>query len=402
MGAAPSLQLRHVCTLQGHEERIWCVAWRPMADPPQLATCGADRSIRFWVRRKAAAAREDCHWSLAAEVDATEQHGRTLRSLSWNPSGDLLAVASFDATVSLWKDVEGPETETTRMRVECVGVVTGHENEVKAAAFSPSGEYLATCSRDKSVWIYEASSSNASTLHSPGLEFECVAILQSHTQDVKNVKWHPEQDILFTCSYDDTIKVWGPDGDDWACKETLVGHDSTVWCMSFDAVGARFVSCSEDRTLRIWAPANDSFATAPMPLAARAFISPLFQRSIAGLDRLLSLRTKAQPPADAACPWRCVAAIKNEHPRPIYSVDVLSFDVDWGAMVVASACGDNHVRVFTCSDTRGAGAWKCVADVEAHFGDANAVAWCQAPPQEGGALLASVGDDADVKIWQLG
>ncbi|KAK8632485.1 hypothetical protein V6N13_072876 [Hibiscus sabdariffa] len=57
----------------------------------------------------------------------------------------------------------------------------------------------------------------------PGNEFECIQVLQGHTQDVKMVRWHPTMDVLFSCSYDNTIKVWWSEDDDgdWSYVQTL-------------------------------------------------------------------------------------------------------------------------------------------------------------------------------------
>lgn len=397
--------LRCICRLKGHEERVWCVAWRPCADPPQLASCGSDRTIRIWGLRPAGDAESEADWVLLSEIDASDRHSRTLRCITWASNGDLAAVASFDATTSLWREVQERDPDEASGMFECCGLITGHENEVKSADFSPSGEYFATCSRDKSVWIYETDKH---------FEYECVAVLQSHTQDIKMVKWHPSQDVLFSVSYDDKIKVWGPDGDDWDCKETLEGHASTVWCLSWDPVGARFVTCSDDRTLRFWASeenasqassASTQQAVKGPSVAAAAFMTPLFRASLgpgAANAAPQMPELDLQAPIDATCSWTCVATVEGHHPRPIYSCDWLPFALDGNAACIATACGDDCVRIFKPQDHSGLSGWTCAAVAEAHRGDANVVAWCPRPLPQGAALLASAGDDAEIALWRFG
>jgi WD40 repeat protein len=98
-----------------------------------------------------------------------------LCQVAFSPDGRTLLAASFDATTSVWENVNGNFTP--------IAALEGHEHEVKAAVFDSSGVYVATCSRDKSVWIWEKDEG----------DFDCVSVLHGHTQDVKSVLWHPTE-----------------------------------------------------------------------------------------------------------------------------------------------------------------------------------------------------------------
>lgn len=129
-------RLECVCTLEGHEDRVWCVRWSPSG--ALLASCSGDKSVRIW-------GREGDKWVCKSVLE--DGHQRTVRSVAWSPCGNYLSTASFDATTGIWSRKEG--------QFECIASLEGHENEVKCGAWSPGGSLLATCSRDKSVWIWE-------------------------------------------------------------------------------------------------------------------------------------------------------------------------------------------------------------------------------------------------------
>lgn len=142
--------------------------------------------------------------SLVKFDEIKTQHKKTLRHVSFSPDGDMLAVASFDSTCTVYKQVDDV--------FECIGVIEGHENEVKCVEWCSNGRWLATCSRDKSFWVWEFDDDNG---------FYCAAVVNAHSADVKSIKWIPHVSLgassdfngccVVSTSYDNTVRVWKPE-----------------------------------------------------------------------------------------------------------------------------------------------------------------------------------------------
>lgn len=286
-----------------------------------------------------------------------------MRSVSWSPDGQFLACASFDSTVSVWRlKVDDASTAgiyshvigSSFPAVENVAVLEGHENEVKAVSWNRSGSLLATCSRDKSVWIWG--------FDRAAVDFECVGVLTGHTQDVKKVRFSPHEDTLYSASYDDTIRIWTEDADDWHLAATIRSHDSTVWDLDFERPdGRRFASCGDDNRVIIWE---------------------------------LNPSTKT---------WKNVASLSGHHDRTIFSVSWASApptsamaDKDSHRPAIASGAADDSICIFE-EDSIERNSWYLACrQLAAHNSDVNCVAWN--PVADG--VLASAGDDGIVALWR--
>ncbi|PGH28911.1 hypothetical protein GX50_08347 [[Emmonsia] crescens] len=288
-------------------ERTWLTAPHPRL--PLVATCSADKTVRIYSLQ---------NFTLLSTISGG--HKRSVRSCAWKPlvkGESVLATGSFDATVGVWRRWDGYGRGADDDRVTMGGdsgnddadadadsnneeedeeewrfavLLDGHDSEVKSLSWSPAGALLATCSRDKSIWIWE-------DLDDGDNNFETVAVMQEHTGDVKWVAWHPTEECLASASYDDTIRLWREDIDDWGQVACLRGHGGTVWCVEWESdeaactvpvsvsgggeddtdknetrrkqwieqrtlAGPRLVSCSDDHTIRIWAKQTRPSTTA--------------------------------------------------------------------------------------------------------------------------------------------
>eukprot|EP00945_MAST-04E_sp_MAST-4E-sp1_P004551 g4551.t1 len=350
MDGAPTHTLRPLAVLEGHTDRVWCVSWSPLGK--YLATCGGDKQIRIWSKQHEAedgAEPKVEKWICFSVLEEAQR--RTVRTVKWSHCGRMLAACSFDGTTAVWR--HGSDGN-----FELAAILEGHENEVKAVAWSSGDEYLATCSRDKSLWVWEAVGDIAGDGEDGG-DFECASVLMGHGQDVKSVIWHPSENRIVSCSYDDTIKVWDEDEDDWYCSHTLAGHKSTVWSVSFEAAGKRMVSGSDDCSCIVWAeqPAEDG---------------------------------TGEDPEDRK--WKATVKFSGFHDRSVFSVE-------WNKLsgMIVSGAADDKICVFG-EDSAGSGKYHTVCNFSnAHSGDVNCVTW---HPKNCDAL-ASSGDDFTVKLWEL-
>ncbi|EDO16784.1 hypothetical protein Kpol_526p37 [Vanderwaltozyma polyspora DSM 70294] len=344
------MSLNLVKALKLHNEKIWDIdCYKGL-----LATASTDRRIKIVNIGDIGDGLVSDDGRLLDELDDSS-HKKTVRSVAWRPHSTILAAGSFDSTVSIWAkdendgdaDGDGGVDDPSSFSMELLAVIEGHENEVKSVAWSKDGYFLATCSRDKSVWIWESDEM--------GEEYECISVLQEHSQDVKHVVWHPFKDILASSSYDDTIRIWKEYDDDWEAAAVLKGHEGTVWGSDFEKNVntdiVRLCSGSDDTTVKIW--------------------------------RCVSNESIEED-------WICEATLPNVHGKPVYSV---SWSEDG---LIASAGSDGMLVIYKENKDN---VWEVVAKHEHSHSiyEINVVKWIKL--NNGKSYLATAGDDGYVNIW---
>lgn len=127
----------------------------------------------------------------------------------------------------------------------------GHEDEVNAVRWDPTGQYLASCSDDMTTKIWSLSSDQP------------VQEIRGHSLQIYTLQWAPysrsstsatesssSPRILATASFDATVRLW--DALNGTCLHVLQNHSEAVYSISFSPDARLLATGSFDEQLNVW------------------------------------------------------------------------------------------------------------------------------------------------------
>ena len=305
-----------------------------------FASCGSDSRIIIWEYDKSIS-----NYKKTSILEKT--HKKIIRSLDWDYSGKYLSAASFDYTISIWKITNG----TNPYYFSCITVLDSSDSEIKSVSFSISGNFVACCSRKGNIWIWEKDEDDFNSE-----DYFCKSTFEGHKGDVKMVKFSPREDILFSCSFDETIKIWDLDysKDDFILVNTLKYHSGTVWYIEFNKKGDKFFTCSDDKSLIMW-----------------------------GIDFNCGENKNAYENIVR------LSVIENMHRRPIYCC-VLSIDEKY----IFTASNDGDIGIVEVSEDK----INLIGKQKNAHEEYNVNSICVNKNEN---VIISCGDDCAIKIWKF-
>ena len=393
---------------------------RPAAPPPSSGEIDGENEIDDDDRDNGG----DDEPTLWSQVALLQGHESEVKGVAWSPLPGAIEAGSSEE--------EEDEEEVERGVDNTDG--DGGKNPSSRPPPPPlladgEGCLLATCGRDRSVWLWE---SIPGTGHSTSnCEFECVDVKQGHAGDVKSLAWHPSGSVLASASYDGTVRLWLPDGgacqegsggggggngtnaaaaavgDEWLCgQEIKEAHGGeTVWSIAFEprilrksknlkqnksSREVRAASCGGDGRVSVWR----------CPLPSSSGSNP--------------------EPATETLHWEAGAVARSAFPPLLGGKVRPAYSVDWSPCGQWIACGggDDFVRVFRAPprdegeegeeekiSTTVAGeevVLELAAEIRASPPcEVNCVKWRRGRKKGDPPMLAAACDDGVVRLWSL-
>jgi U3 small nucleolar RNA-associated protein 13 len=171
-----------------------------------VASGAADKILKRWALPTHSFATATAPAKLVA-THSVRAHDKDINAVAVSPNDSLIASASQDKSVRLWRSSD----------LTPVATLNGHKRGVWKVCFSPIDKVLVSCSGDRTVKMWSV------------VDHCLLRTFEGHTASVLAVKFVNRGSQLVSASADGLIRVWTIRSGE--CEATLDTHTDRVWAL---------------------------------------------------------------------------------------------------------------------------------------------------------------------------
>ncbi|BBM82117.1 DUF4062 domain-containing protein [Candidatus Uabimicrobium amorphum] len=241
-----------VRVFKGHQELLKGVAFSRKGD--KVASVSKDKTVMVWcLNTKPIDTEQNEHKNKIfqvvydkgkifsaspEEVRVWQEDGTLLHSLVGPPgqttllnvARNKLVTSGNDRKIWLWTDfTKEPQ------------ILSHHKSGVLNVQFDATQQYFLSASRDKTICLWDATNEENIT---PTTTF------RGHSDWVQKAIFHPNVPQIASCSKDKTIKIWNKDSGE--CIHTLEGHKDWIRDIAYSSDGKYLASVASDKKVHLW------------------------------------------------------------------------------------------------------------------------------------------------------
>jgi WD40 repeat protein/serine/threonine protein kinase len=326
-------------------------------------------------------------------------HQDRIYSAAYSPDGTRIVTGSIDKTLRIWD---------ARTGVQLV-VLAGHLGNIFSVAYSNDGTRIVSASSDKTARIWDAHTGSQ------------LAAFSGEGFRVIKAEFSPDGTRIVVASLDRTARVW--DARTGAELARLVGHEDALQSAVYSPDGNRIVTASRDKTARIWDARTGAQLTVLSGhggIVLSAGYSPdgtqIVTTSADKTARIWNARTGASLMVLSGHGDRVyLASYSPDGARIVTASDDKTARI-WDArsglplavlsghrgFVRSASYSPDGTRIVTASDDWTARIWKASRDSQRAVltGHADGVAFANYSPDNSHVVTASL--DKTIRIWESG